>query len=83
MTTIAALASCTLAEERYISDNDRFPGWKGELPVDVTDQLSQALSQKTTGKTTGFGENGKVPRNPLGLTQLRSQVCCHSGPKRQ
>lgn len=59
------LALCLLvalagAEERYIEDTDRFPGWKGELPSDTVDRSSLALSQKATGKTVGFGENGKV-----------------------
>lgn len=48
------------AEERYIEDTDRFPGWKGELPSDTVAKASEALSQTATGKTIGFGENGKV-----------------------
>ena len=56
----ALLAGFAAAEERYIEDTDRFPGWKGELPNNPADQLTQALSQQATGKTVGFGENGKV-----------------------
>ena len=51
------------AEERYIEDNDRFPGWKGELPgVGGGESGGQpkALSQDRTGVTVGYGENGVV-----------------------
>ena len=62
----ACLASCLLLHattgenERYIEDTDRFPGWKGELPSNVVDEATKALSQHPTGKTVGYGENGKV-----------------------
>ena len=50
-------------DERYIEDNDRFPGWKGELPgVGGGDSGGQpkALSQDRTGVTVGYGEDGVV-----------------------
>ena len=52
------------AVERYIEDTDRFPGWKGELPNNPVDQ-EQALSQQSTGRTTGYGEGGKVRQKRL------------------
>ena len=63
---LACLASCLLLHvstgenERYIEDTDRFPGWKGELPSNMVDEATKALSQHPTGKTVGYGENGKV-----------------------
>lgn len=59
---LGALASVS-AQDRYIEDNDRFPGWKGELPgngLTNDDGQLQALSQATTGVTVGYGENGVV-----------------------
>ena len=56
----AVLIQAALGDvERYIEDTDRFPGWKGELPS-LIDEATKALSQKPTGKTIGYGENGKV-----------------------
>ncbi|KAK9805139.1 hypothetical protein WJX72_001482 [[Myrmecia] bisecta] len=43
---------------KYIEDNDRFPGWKGELPQEAPTN-KQALSQHSTGKTVGYGEMGR------------------------
>ena len=61
-------AACLLTQgvasegERYIEDTDRFPGWKGELPGNVIDEATKALSQHPTGKTVGYGENGQVSK---------------------
>lgn len=30
------LAPAALALDKYIEDTDRFPGWRGELPGDLT-----------------------------------------------
>ena len=63
---LLALLRCgrlATAEERYIEDNDRFPGWKGELPGVGGGQSGgqpKALSQDRTGVTVGYGEDGVV-----------------------
>lgn len=51
------------SQDRYIEDNDRFPGWKGELPVAGNEDnpgQPKALSQDRTGVTVGYGEDGVV-----------------------
>lgn len=66
---LAALkvAAVGAAEDRYIEDTDRFPGWKGELPGSAGNNPGQpkALSQDRTGVTVGFGEDGVVIYLPL------------------
>lgn len=60
-------------EERYIEDNDRFPGWKGELPGvggGVSGGQPKALSQDRTGVTVGYGEDGVVRASILTSKQV-------------
>jgi hypothetical protein len=40
-------------ENGYIEDTDRFPGWKGELPV-----IHEAVHER--GDSVGYGELGQV-----------------------
>lgn len=84
---LAILIQTALGEgERYIEDTDRFPGWKGELPSAI-DEATKALSQIPTGKTVGYGENGKVHSQLFGtsirlfhhivaLSNCRALLCC-------
>ena len=44
--------------ERYIEDTDRFPGWKGELPVPIQDFRNESAAP--AGLTIGVGADGKV-----------------------
>ena len=44
--------------ERYIEDTDRFPGWKGELPVPIQDYRNESAAP--TALTIGVGADGKV-----------------------
>lgn len=48
--------------ERYIEDTDRFPGWKGELPVPLMDFQGANKSDASAPPmlTIGVGANGKV-----------------------
>ncbi len=48
--------------ERYIEDTDRFPGWKGELPVPLIDVQGANKSDASAPPmlTIGLGANGKV-----------------------
>ena len=48
---LAALLPAAQPLDRYIEDTDRFPGWRGELPGSVQEEL---------GETVGFGELGRV-----------------------
>ena len=45
-------------DQRYIEDEDRFPGWKGVLPSQAHQQ--PAAGQEPIPETTGYGENGQV-----------------------
>ncbi|BDA51130.1 probable prolyl 4-hydroxylase 7 [Coccomyxa sp. Obi] len=47
--------------ERYIEDTDRFPGWKGELPVPLMDFQGANKSDASAPPmlTIGVGANGK------------------------
>ena len=47
--------------ERYIEDTDRFPGWKGELPVPIQDfKNGSDAGAAPASLTIGVGANGKV-----------------------
>ena len=47
--------------ERYIEDTDRFPGWKGELPVPIQDfKNASDAGAAPASLTIGVGANGKV-----------------------
>jgi hypothetical protein len=66
--------------ERYIEDTDRFPGWKGELPVPIQDFLNANSSsgQAPAALTIGVGADGKVPGRPGSLCML-SLFLVHAG----
>ena len=56
-------AHCILRRsERYIEDIDRFPGWKGELPVPILDfeDSNNTDASASPFLTIGFGADGKV-----------------------
>lgn len=47
--------------ERYIEDTDRFPGWKGELPVPIQDfRNGSDAGAAPASLTIGVGADGKV-----------------------
>ena len=48
--------------ERYIEDTDRFPGWKGELPVPIMDFKENNSTDASAPPllTIGLGADGKV-----------------------
>ncbi len=51
--------------ERYIEDTDRFPGWKGELPVPILDfKNGSDAGAAPASLTIGVGANGKVRMIP-------------------
>ena len=57
---LLACALChtaTAANQRYIEDEDRFPGWKGVLPSQLQ---QQPTVQEPAPETTGYGELGQV-----------------------
>ena len=49
---------------RYVEDTDRFPGWKGALPMPGEKPAAAgkeaALSQDAKGVTLALGNNGSV-----------------------
>ena len=55
---LVAACCVALGSQEFIEDTDRFPGWKGELPN--RNLKPDALDQKPTGNTVGYGELGKV-----------------------
>lgn len=61
LAVLACLAGTACALENWIEDSERFPGWKGEIPM--------ATSQQAHVETMTVGELGKVS----GFTPL----CCH------
>jgi len=47
--------------DRYIEDTDRFPGWKGELPVPIQDfKNTSDAGGAPASLTIGVGADGKV-----------------------
>ena len=54
------LAAASARAERYIENNDRFPGWKGELPAEPGIRPNQTQAQSTPDTSIGFGELGQV-----------------------
>ncbi len=52
LVVLASLAGPACALEDWIEDSERFPGWKGEIPL--------ATSQQDHSETMTVGELGKV-----------------------
>ena len=81
------LVACTLcgltaaANQRYIEDEGRFPGWKGVLPSQY--QQQQPTVQEPAPETTGYGELGQVTflldlKDGLATEAMHSSTGCSS-----
>ena len=64
--------------ERYIEDTDRFPGWKGELPVPIQDfRNGSDAGEAPASLTIGVGANGKVAHSQCSCIKLQQVYNSH------
>ena len=62
------LCSSCASGDRYIEDTDRFPGWKGALPLPGEKPAAEAaLSQEAKGVTIAVGDSESVRHPSLTL----------------
>ena len=68
--------------DRYIEDTDRFPGWKGELPVPIQDFRNKTdAGEAPAALTIGVGANGKVAIPPQSWFIELQRTLSWPGPK--
>ena len=90
---VLACAACCLAvggcvNQRYIEDEDRFPGWKGVLPSQAHQQPAEGGQQPRTD-TVGYGELGQARTGSCSgrcsrcsLRPAQARHCCRRRPLR-